>query len=349
MKPLIRIAVAASLSAAVALPATAQMVDVETMKSGDNWDLVFGSATATGSYFAGMSAMATVLSNMDNVRATATVSPNVATEVYPQMIRAERAGGMMTSYDVEMGYKGEGPHSGRDIPVMGWGFVQEALYNVFVLSGSGVETVADLKGSGLRIAATCTPVEEDRPERWDQAFSFFHALLTAHDVDPFSDVEIVPYCTSQAIDQLGAGNIDGLSASRGLGDGAIMELSTRQNVTLLQPVEDAIPAVEAAFPVYAQHFPPETYPEITVPDPQLAFFHGVYTVIHRDLPEDLVYDMTKAFWENIDVLRRAHPAFQIADLELALRGMPAPVHPGALRYYEEMGVEGVEDVRALAN
>jgi len=84
------------------------------------------------------------------------------------------------------------------------------------------------------------------------------------------------------------------------------------------------------------------YPKMDIPDPGLAFFHGVYAVLHRDLPDDLVYDLTKVVWENIDVLRNAHPAFRIANLDDALKGMTVPPHPGALRYYVEQKVKDAD-------
>ncbi len=317
---------------------------IDGMKNGDTWELVFGSASATGTYFAGMSAVAAMLSQkMPNVRATATVSPGSAVEVFPQMQRAERAGGMHTSYDLDIGYRGVATFEDRDIPVRTWFFAQEAVYNVFLLGKHDIDTIEGLKDSGLVFGGPVVPVSKDRPERWDNAFAFMNVLLTAHGVDPFEDIEVKPYNTSQSIEQLGNGTIDGLSASRALGSGAISELSTRQEIVLLQPTPEGIEKVEAVFPVYAQEFPKEAYPEIEVPEPGLAFFHGVYAVLHRDLPDDLVYDLTKTVWENIDVLRNAHPAFVVAKLEDALKGATVPPHPGALKYYLEHDVPGAQE------
>lgn len=334
-----------ALGAVLATGAWAQEnASIDKMKNGDTWELVFGSASATGTYFAGMSALTAMLSEkMPNVRATATVSPGSAIEVFPQLQRAERAGGMHVSYDLDLGYKNEGPFQGKDIPVRTWFFAQEAVYNVFVDEAAGVTTVNDLKGSGLTMGGPVIPISKDHPERWDNAFAFINALLVAHGVDPFEDVEVLPYNTSKSIEELGNGNIDALSASRALGSGAIVELSTRRKIKLLQPDPDKVAAVEAAFPVYAQPFPKDAYPMIEVPDPGLAFFHGVYAVLHRDLPDDLVYDLTKTVWENIDVLRNAHPAFQIVTLETALKGVTVPPHPGALKYYLEHDVPGAKE------
>lgn len=346
MNPMLKTLTGAAMGLAlISAPVAAQeLASVDKMKNGDTWELVFGSASATGTYFAGMSAVTAMLSEkLPNVRATATVSPGSAIEVFPQLQRAERAGGMHVSYDLDLGYKGEGPFKGKDIPVRTWFFAQEAVYNVFFDASAGVKTVYDLKGAGLKMGGPVVPVSEDHPERWDNAFAFINALLRAHDVDPFEDVEVLPYNTSQSIEELGNGNIDGLSASRALGSGAITELSTRRQILLLQPDPAKVADVEATFPVYAQKYPKEAYPQIEIPEPQLGFFHGVYAVLHRELPDDLAYTLTKTLWENIDVLRNAHPAFKIAKLENALKGATVPPHPGALKYYLEHDVPGAEE------
>ncbi|BBK37587.1 C4-dicarboxylate ABC transporter [Allostella sp. ATCC 35155] len=344
MKRLLSAAVAAAIGLAVAPVAAQQpLASVDRMKSGDTWQLVFGSASATGTYFAGMSALAAVLSEkMPNVRATATVSPGSAVEVFPQLMRAERAGGMHTSYDIDIGYRGVSTFKGRDIPIRNWFFAQEAVYNVFILKKRNITSIPQLKGSGLRFGGAVVPIDQNRPERWDNAFAFFHALMTAHGIDPFKDVTMLPYNTSQSIEQLGSANIDGLSASRALGSGAISELSTKQDLYVLQPDPATVKKVEAAFPVYAQPYAKDAYPKIEVPAPGLGFFHGVYAVLHRDLPDDLVYQMTKVLWDNIDVMRNAHPSFKVAKLETALKGTEVPPHPGALRFYVEKNVEGAK-------
>lgn len=322
---------------------TAVAQDASQWKNGDTWELVFGSATATGSYFAGMSAVATLLSQeIPNVRATATVSPNTTTEVYPQMLRGERVGGV-ASQDLLDAYQGSGAWEGREIPVRGWGLVQEGFFNIFVLKRHGITKVSELKDSGLTIAAACVPPEPGNPARWDQPFTFFQILMEEHGLDAFEDVELMPYCTSQALEQLGNGNIDGLSHTRGLGDGAIMELMTKQELVLLQPDAEAVERIAARYPVYTKEVPADAYPQLTIPEPGIGFFHGVYLFLHEDLPEELVYDMTKELWENVDVLRNAHPAYKSATIETALQGMAIPPHSGALRYYVEQNVPGAEN------
>jgi len=56
------------------------------------------------------------------------------------------------------------------------------------------------------------------------------------------------------------------------------------------------------------------------------------------VPDDVVYAVTKAVFENLDTFRKLHPAFENLDpKEMITTGLSAPLHPGAKRYYEEKG------------
>ena len=65
---------------------------------------------------------------------------------------------------------------------------------------------------------------------------------------------------------------------------------------------------------------------------------GNFLVTQSDVSEDLVYQMTKSTFENLDALVAAHVAAKTIKLENALTGMPVPVHPGAARFYREKGM-----------
>jgi TRAP transporter TAXI family solute receptor len=63
-----------------------------------------------------------------------------------------------------------------------------------------------------------------------------------------------------------------------------------------------------------------------------------FLVTHEGVSDDIVYGMTKALWGNLDQLVAAHPAAKAIDIRLALDGMPIPLHPGAQKYYKEVGI-----------
>jgi TRAP transporter TAXI family solute receptor len=63
-----------------------------------------------------------------------------------------------------------------------------------------------------------------------------------------------------------------------------------------------------------------------------------FLVTHEGVSTDTVYKMTKALWENLDALVAAHAAGKGIKKENALKGMPLPLHPGAEKYYREVGM-----------
>jgi TRAP transporter TAXI family solute receptor len=63
-----------------------------------------------------------------------------------------------------------------------------------------------------------------------------------------------------------------------------------------------------------------------------------FLVTHEGVPDDIVYGMTKALWTNLDQLVAAHSAAKAIDIKKATQGMPVPMHPGAEKYYREVGI-----------
>jgi len=64
-----------------------------------------------------------------------------------------------------------------------------------------------------------------------------------------------------------------------------------------------------------------------------------FLAVRADVPEDSVYKITKAIYENLPLLRNIHKATTAMAIDKAIAGLPAPLHPGAARYFRERGVE----------
>ncbi|MBE0555822.1 MAG: TAXI family TRAP transporter solute-binding subunit, partial [Proteobacteria bacterium] len=64
---------------------------------------------------------------------------------------------------------------------------------------------------------------------------------------------------------------------------------------------------------------------------------GNLWVVRDKMPEDVVYKMTKAVYENLEELGKSHPQGKDIVLKSAT-SVSIPLHPGAIRYYKEKGV-----------
>jgi TRAP transporter TAXI family solute receptor len=62
-------------------------------------------------------------------------------------------------------------------------------------------------------------------------------------------------------------------------------------------------------------------------------------VTSADVADDVVYEVVRAVFENLDDFRKLHPAFANLDPQKMVKNaLSAPLHPGALKYYKEKGL-----------
>jgi len=91
---------------------------------------------------------------------------------------------------------------------------------------------------------------------------------------------------------------------------------------------------------------PDVYGENQVNDsPVMTPGSNVGIAAGAHLSEDLVYEIMRAFWEDIDAVYATQPWMRHITLENAFQDLNMPLHPGAVRYYEEVGVEVPEHLR----
>jgi len=59
--------------------------------------------------------------------------------------------------------------------------------------------------------------------------------------------------------------------------------------------------------------------------------------VSADMSTDMVYKLTKAVFQNLSTLGESHVKGKLVSLDSALKGMPVPLHPGAEKFYREVG------------
>ena len=57
------------------------------------------------------------------------------------------------------------------------------------------------------------------------------------------------------------------------------------------------------------------------------------------VPDSIVYIITKEVFENFEAFKKLHPAYQVLTKKGMLEGLSAPIHPGAMRYFKEVGLK----------
>jgi TRAP transporter TAXI family solute receptor len=99
---------------------------------------------------------------------------------------------------------------------------------------------------------------------------------------------------------------------------------------------------KTAYPGFRYIIPANTYPGQDKPVPSIA--QPNFLGVRSDVDAEAVYLLTKTLFENSDYMRQVHKMATFITLENALSGLPAPLHPGAYKYYKEVGLKIPENL-----
>ena len=189
---------------------------------------------------------------------------------------------------------------------------------------AGIKSLADIKGKRRSVGAPKSGTELNVREIVKAAG------MTYKD---FSKVEYLSY--AESVELMKNRQLDVTLLSSGLGVSALRDLATSQKVVFLSiPAEIVAKINDPAFQVGI--IPAKTYEGQDVDVPTISVQN--YLVTHDGVSTETVYAMTKSMFQNLDQMIAAHSAAKAIRLENAAKTAPAPLHPGAEKYYREVGV-----------
>jgi TRAP transporter TAXI family solute receptor len=189
---------------------------------------------------------------------------------------------------------------------------------------SGIKTLADLKGKRVSVGAPKSGTELNA-----------RAVLKAAGLSykDLGKVEYLPF--GESVELMKNRQLDVTLQSAGLGVSALRDLASAMKIVVVEIPADVVAKV--GDPAYQPAMiPANTYEGQTKDVPSIAIQN--FLVTHEGVPTETVYKMTKALWENLDALVAAHAAGKGIKKETAIKGMPVPLHPGAEKYYREVGM-----------
>lgn len=197
----------------------------------------------------------------------------------------------------------------------------------------GLDCFADLEGSRYSVG----DVGSGNEATTNQVFESLG-------LDPASDISRSQLGYAETTDGLRSGAIDAGSWVVGQGHGGISELAATDDIALVPMCDDEIASIIEGTGGYTEHtIPGGTYPGVDDDVNTIATWNAL--VAPPELNEEQAYELTKAIMENPDVIIEQYAAAEeYLDAEGVLNA-PTPLHPGAIRYYEEEGVEIPDELR----
>ncbi|APX09453.1 MULTISPECIES: TAXI family TRAP transporter solute-binding subunit [Vibrio] len=143
------------------------------------------------------------------------------------------------------------------------------------------------------------------------------------------------------------GTIDGMNTPAGVPVGAVTQAfaALGKDISILSFTDEQIKEANGHYNLWTKYeIPANTYPGLDKPITTIA--QPNFLAVREDISEEDVYQLTKAIYENLPFLQGIHKATKAMAMEKAIAGLPVPLHPGAARYYKEMGIEIPSDLMA---
>jgi TRAP transporter TAXI family solute receptor len=206
-----------------------------------------------------------------------------------------------------------------------------SLYNetiqIIVPKDSAIQTVEDLKGKRVSIGAPGSGTEANAIQ-----------ILEVYGMTPedLGEVQRLSFGDSSAYIQ--DGTLDAAFVTSGTPTSAVSELAATVGVRIVSLDGDHIAQLIEKYPYYAeQGIEAGTYSGFDEAVTTVAV--KAQLVVRADLDEEIVYNLTKALFENLEQLKTVHKKAEQIKLETALEGVSLELHPGAAKYYKEAGLK----------
>ncbi|MEM8685903.1 MAG: TAXI family TRAP transporter solute-binding subunit [Pseudomonadota bacterium] len=230
------------------------------------------------------------------------------------------------------GYSGKGKFKTAQPDVRHFATLYPAMFQVAVRADSSIKSFEDMK------AANISPGKA----KWTGT-AFAESILKAYGLS-FQDIKSnggtvhhVSYTESVAL--MKDKHIEVFMAATSMPQASFIELEHSPGIRFIGLPKTKLDSILAANPGFIPgKMPKGVYKSIGEDLHTLGIVTNM--VVHKDLPDELVYKMCKTFWENHATFAEVKSIWKRVKLEDALAGAAIPVHPGAAKCYKELGVSG---------
>ncbi|MEI0491087.1 TAXI family TRAP transporter solute-binding subunit [Brachyspira intermedia] len=189
---------------------------------------------------------------------------------------------------------------------------------------SGIKTIADMKGKRISVGDAGSGVEFNAKQ-----------ILEAYGLT-FNDINKSNLSFKESSDGLQNGTLDACFIVAGIPNAALQELSLSKDIVLVSLDKIQLDEIINKYKYYTEvTIPANTYNNVTTDTKAIAVKATI--AVNNNIPEDVVYNLVKTLFDKKADLATAHAKGEELNIDDAYKGISIPFHPGAVKYYKELG------------
>ena len=290
-------------------------------------DYILATGGTGGTYYPFGGAIANIWNTkIENMNVTAQATGASAENL--RLINKGEAEYAIVQNDVmDYAYNGKDLFAGEKLEnIMTIGTLYPEVVQIAVSKDSGIKSVADFRGKRISVGDAGSGVEFNAKQ-----------ILEGYGLT-FDDIKKSNLSFKESAEGIQNGTLDSCFVTAGVPNAALQELAFSAGLVLV-PVDSV--AAEKICKKYNYYtvtsIPGGTYKGTDSDTAALAI--KATLAVNAKLDEEIVYQMTKALFENLDSLAAAHAKGKEVSAKAAVTGVSVPFHPGAKKYFTEIGLK----------
>jgi len=294
----------------------------------DSKSIVLGTGGTSGTYYPIGGALKPVFEESDSID-NVTVESTGASVANIQNIQDQL--NQMAIIMSDVGYdaiEGNGQFEGNSVDVQAMAGMYQNVVQVVALKDSGIQSIEDLKGKKVGVGKVGSGVEQS-------AKKVLEAVNLTY--DDLSKVTHTGYADS--VQEMKNGNLDAAFFTSGVPNSNITDLQQQTDINFVEIKGETAKKLKDKYPFYkANKIEAGNEAKYNLENPVETVGIQNMIIVSPDLSEDVVYDLTKRYYEYLGTEGVSVGALKQLGRDEIAKDLVAPLHPGAKKFYEEQGI-----------
>lgn len=291
----------------------------------DNLNYIFATGGTSGTYYSFGGSIASIWNaNIEGMNVTAQ-STGASAENLRLLNRHEADLAFVQNDVMDYAYNGTDIFAGEVLTNFSAVLtLYPEIVQIAATKASGIRTIADMKGKRISVGDAGSGVEFNAKQ-----------ILESYGLT-FDDINKSNLSFKESSDGLQNGTLDACFIVAGIPNAALQELSLSSDIVLVSLDKTQIDEMISKYKYYTEvTIPANTYNKVTTDTKAVAVKATI--AVNNNIPEEVVYNLIKTLFDKKSDLATSHAKGEELNIEDAYKGISIPFHPGAVKYYEELG------------